>query len=334
VSAAPTEPKLRRRSPPTSQTVRGVLDLRSVGVARYARQLAEALADERVDYPISHRFGRGGATHVHLANSSRLLLHRVRRPGDPLIVTVHDVVPRTRSLLPLYRALVYPRLARSTAAVVVHTTVAADMLIRETGALRRLEVIPHPAPRPSEMDRNEARDTLGWPSDRLIAVLPGVVRSVKCVDEALTAIDAQDTWRIALAGSLADRRLARVAESRGALLLSSPDDRDYERAIVAADAILCLRSSSVGETNGPLLDALGAGRAVLATPTGSIPEVAGDAVLYCDATAPSIRDALAELTEPLARHELERAAACRASALTWRSSARLHAALFQELIGA
>ena len=63
-------------------------------------------------------------------------------------------------------------------------------------------------------------------------------------------------------------------------MLPDPSDADYERAIVASDCVLCLRAGSVGETNGPLLDALGAGRAVLATATGSIPEVAGDAVLY------------------------------------------------------
>ena len=72
-------------------------------------------------------------------------------------------------------------------------------------------------------------------------------------------------------------------------MLPDPSDADYERAIVASDCVLCLRAGSVGETNGPLLDALGAGRAVLATATGSIPEVAGDAALYCDGTPDGIR---------------------------------------------
>ena len=81
-------------------------------------------------------------------------------------------------------------------------------------------------------------------------------------------------------------------------MLPGPDDADYERAIVAADCVLCLRSGSVGETNGPLLDALGAGRAVLATKTGSIPEVAGDAVDYCDGTEAGICAGLTALADP------------------------------------
>src|SRR5262249_62358068 len=96
---------------------------------------------------------------------------------------------------------------------------------------------------------------------------------------------------------LRDRATARAARDEGVLVVDTPDDEQYERAIVASDCVLCLRAGSVGETNGPLLDALGAGRAVLATPTGSIPEVAGDAVAYCDETDEGIRHGLARLRD-------------------------------------
>ncbi len=252
----------------------------------------------------------------------------------PFVVTVHDVVPRTRALRPVYRTLAYPQVTRFAAATIVHTTLAADMLLRVAGRPRRLEVIPHPARRPAELDRAAARRALAWPDDRLIAVVPGVIRSVKLVAESLEAARDAPGWRVALAGRLADRRLVRAAAEQGALVLPSPGDRDYERAIAAADAVLCLRSGSVGETNGPLLDALGAGRAVLGTATGSIPEVAGDAVHYCDGTTESIRDGLVALADDGFRAELERLAGDRGAALSWRASAVLHAALFREVLDA
>jgi glycosyltransferase involved in cell wall biosynthesis len=243
---------------------------------------------------------------------------------------VHDVVPRTRALLPLYRALVYPQLARRAGAVIVHTTFAADMLLRETGRRpRRLELIPHPARRPRHTDRVAARHALGWPQDSLIVVVPGVIKPVKLIRETLAAASDAPDWRIALAGRLVDRGVAQAARVQGALVLADPDDADYERAIVASDCVLCLRSGSVGETNGPLLDALGAGRAVLATETGSIPEVAGDAVRYCDGTERAIRTGLADLSDPGARGEFERAAVRTAAGLTWEASAIAHAALFR-----
>ena len=101
--------------------------------------------------------------------------------------------------------------------------------------------------------------------------------------------------------------------------------------LAASDCILVLRSRSVGETNGPLLDALGAGRAVLATRTGSIPEVAGEAVRYCLGTERGIRTGLEELADGGVRSDLEWAATCRARELTWEASATERGALFHEV---
>ena len=195
----------------------------------------------------------------------------------------------------------------------------------------RLEVIPHPAQQPPAMDRSEARRALGWPEDALIAAIPGVMKSVKLAREALIAVSAAPGWRLALVGRLVDRRVAAAARAEGALVLGDPSDVDYQRAIVASDCVLCLRAGSVGETNGPLLDALGAARAVLATATGSIQEVAGDSALFCDGTPASIRSGLAVLADPSARAQFEQAVSTRAEGLTWRASAELHAVLFREV---
>jgi glycosyltransferase involved in cell wall biosynthesis len=312
--------------------VSGVANPGSAGIWRYAGLLAEALADQGVAYRLDDR-ARGGGAHFHLANSSRRFLRQAHRVRGPFAVTVHDVVPRTAALLPLYRRLAYPPLRRS-AVVIVHTTFAAEMLVREAGTPRRLEVIRHPAPRPRVSDRAAARRTLGWPEEGLVAVLPGVIKPAKLVREAVAATAGMAGWRIALAGRIADGGAARAAHADGALILPDPDDADYERAIVAADCILCLRAGSVGETNGPLLDALGAGRAVLATATGSIPEVAGDAVLYCDGAEPGIRAGLVSLADARARTELEHMARHRADELSWHASAALHAELFREVFDA
>jgi len=312
--------------------IAGVFDPRSVGVARYTRSLAAALVDEGVDYRLVGRRDPTRAAHVHLANSSRSLLLQSRRAAAAFLVTVHDVVPRTRALLPVYRVLAYPQVTLLAAAVVVHSAWAAGMLRRHAGQPRRLEVLPHPAPRPPACERADARRALGWPDDCLVAVVPGEVRGIKLVTEALAAVEGLPDWRIALAGRVADRHLAHQAERHGAIVLADPDDLDYGRAIVAADCVLCLRSGSVGETNGPLLDALGAGRAVIATPTGSIPEVAAGAATYCTGDVRSIRAALVDLTVDESRAELEAIAAARGARLTWQASASAHADLFREVL--
>jgi glycosyltransferase involved in cell wall biosynthesis len=333
LSATAAIPPRRTDDATTLLAVRGVRNPRSEGISRYAKLLADALADEGIAYGLDHRAKATEPVHFHLGNSSRALLRQWPGRDLPFVVTVHDVVPRSRALLPLYRALAYPQVARRAGAAIVHSAFAADLLVREAGRPRRLEVIAFPAGRPQETDRSEARRALGWPVDSLIAVLPGVIRPVKLAREALAAVAHVDGWQLALAGRLADRRAGCDARDLGALVLANPDDRDYERAIVAADCVLCLRSGSVGETNFPLLDALGAGRAVLATATGSIPEVATDAAAYCAGTEAAIRSALNELADPGVRAALERLAAERAAKLTWAASATLHADLFREVLG-
>jgi glycosyltransferase involved in cell wall biosynthesis len=331
VSAAAAPSVRTARGHPYRLAVDGIRNPRSAGIGRYATLLAEALGAEHVDYSLADRAVAEAPAHFHLANSSRAFLRQASGLEAPFCATVHDVVPRTPALRPLYRALVYPALARRARAVVVHSAFAADLLARHAQPPNRLEVIPHAAARPRDSDRSAARRALGWPEEGLVAVVPGVIKRAKLAGEAVAAIAEAPGWRLALAGRLADRRVAREAQAAGALLLANPDTDDYERAIVAADCVLCLRAGSVGETNGPLLDALGAGRAVLATSTGSIPEVADGAVRFCDGTVPGIRAGLARLHDEDDRTALEFAARERGAALTWAASAALHAELFREV---
>ena len=271
----------------------------SLGVSRYCKRLAAALRAIDVDYVLAAR--PGPAPHWHLANSSRGALAHAPLARGPFVVTGHDLRPRTRALEPLYRFGVDPLVLRRAAAVVVHSSYAASLL----GDWRRVHVIPHPATRFPPLERRMARRALGWDEEARIALLPGVPKGVKLVAEAQGSVRAP--WRLVVLGSV--------------------DDVTYAHAFAAADAVLVLRRDSVGESNGPLLDGLGAGRAVLATPTGSIPEVAGGAAVLC---AP---DRIAESLDELwtAKDELEQKARARASELSWEASARAHAALFAEV---
>jgi glycosyltransferase involved in cell wall biosynthesis len=179
------------------------------------------------------------------------------------------------------------------------------------------------------LTREEARAELGWSQTEKIAVLPGAVRSVKLVAEAVAAAN-QSGWRLALVGEPREPDLVTYARGYGALVCESPADELYRRAVVAADCVLVLRRDSVGETNGPLLDAIGAGRAVLATATGAIPEVAGDAAELCEPDTVSIARGLVALADRGRRAELEALAASRARDLDWSVSARAHRSIFEE----
>jgi glycosyltransferase involved in cell wall biosynthesis len=253
----------------------------------------------------------------------------------PSVVTAHDVVPRTPALRPLQRMWIDPRVLRQADRVIAHSAFAAGLLTGGAGVRAdRVVVIRHPAPRPADPDRIRARQRLGWPADALIAVLPGVIKPAKMTREAVAAAGPllrSARFRLVLAGPVADRAAAEAARAAGASVLEAPDDLEYELAVCAADVVLVLRAGSVGETNGPLLDAMGAGRAILATATGSIPEVAGEAARYCAPDVGAIARGLALLADPGERAERERLARERAALLTWSASASAHAAVFEEV---
>ncbi len=319
---------------PASSPVTGVCSPGSLGVARYCGRLAAALRAAGVDYSVCARPDPRRGLHLHLANSSRRpVLHALH--AGRYVLTLHDVEPRARALGPLYRTVVYPYAVDRAWATVVHSRFAADLLLRRGGRPRRLDVIPHPATSFGTVDRGDARARLGLPDDRLLAVLPGVIKSTKLVREAVAAVaSVSREWALLLAGPPRDREAVAAARRVGVHVLERPDDETYEAAVVAADAVLCLRSDSVGETNGPLLDALGAGRPVLASATGSIPEVAEDAAHYVRPTAASIAAGLRVLADEAERRRLSRLARARAEKLSWRSSAAAHAELFAEAFDA
>lgn len=278
--------------------IAAVRSAKSIGVVSYVDRLAGSLAELGVDYRPCARASRGSAAHLHLANSSRGVLWGAATSRARL-VTVHDVVPRTTALLPGYRRVVYP-LLRKAAVTIVHSRFAADLLRGVGGEGKRVEVIPHPVATFASLDRQAARRALGWEGDTPIFVLPGVLKSSKLVSEVLTAaapLLEGDRLRLALVGPIGDEAVATRARALGVEVLARPGRPAYEQAIVAADCVLVLRERSVGETNGPLLDALGAGRAVLATAVGSIPEIAGDAALYCGPSEAEIRASLTTLCD-------------------------------------
>jgi glycosyltransferase involved in cell wall biosynthesis len=318
-------------------TVVGVRAASSLGLRRYCDRLRVALAAVGVDYRPGERPQEELRTHWHFANSSRRPLWQALPVRQPLLVTVHDVRPRARVLEPAYRVTVHPLVYRRAGHVVVHSRFAADMLVAHARVpADRIRVVPHPASQFSDLGRAAARRRLGWDDERPVAVVPGVLKQAKLVRETLIAAEPLvrgGRWRLAFAGHVADAPMAKAARAADALVVEDPDDATYEYALLAADVVLVLRAGSVGESNGPLLDGLGAARAVLATATGSIPEVADGAALLCRPDAESIRRGLLALEDPSVRAELEQQARARAAALSWEASARLHAELFSEVFG-
>jgi glycosyltransferase involved in cell wall biosynthesis len=318
--------------------IAAVHDPGSIGVRRYVERLSAAMAELAVDYQPTSRPHGDELAHFHMANSTRAVLPHIARHGRPFLLTVHDVVPRTAALRPLHRALVVPLCVHRAARVIVHTRHAAELLARTAAvADARVTVVPHPAPRPRSTDRAAARAALGLECDGPpLFVLPGVLKRAKLVCETLTAAGpllAAGRARLLLAGRVVDERVAAEAARAGAVVLRDPGADAYEHAIVAADAILCVRADSVGESSGPLLDAIGAGRPSIVAAVGAAPEIAGESARVVAPTAAGIRDGIEALLDDGERSSRALAASRRAGELTWAAAAGRHVELLEEVAG-
>ncbi len=214
--------------------ISGVLDPRSTGIRAYAERLSGSLGQTGVPYTLSWRPLPAAPAHFHLGNSTRSLVPDVLRRRDPFVVTLHDVLPRTRALRLPHRTLLLPAVVRRASCVVVHSTHAADLLANSLiGPVpRRVEVIPHAATAPSLQSRSLARgelaatlmpglDAEGPP----LFVLPGTLKRAKLVAETLMAASpliAAGRMRLLLAGAAPESWLVEAAQRSGAVLLSSP----------------------------------------------------------------------------------------------------------------
>ncbi len=259
----------------------------------------------------------------------------MRRRG-PFLLTVHDILPRSRVLRPAQRAIVLPLCTRREARLIVHSHHAAELLVRSAGiSPGRIEIVPHPAAPAPACDRSVARAALGLDLDGPpLFVLPGVLKPAKLVAETLSAAHPllhSGRARLLLAGRVADERLAAAAAAAGAVVLRDPDSTEYESAIAAADAILCVRADSVGESSGPLLEAIGSGRPSLVTAVGSGPEVAGASARVVEGSVGGIRAGLQALLDDGERAQRAGLARLLASELTWTAAARRHAQLLAEV---
>jgi len=238
------------------------------GIRQSADDLAETLAAIGVDAVVGERPPAGPA-HLHYGNASRPLLRFLaRRRGD--LVTIHDVVPRTRMLRAVLPRVSGPVLARHH--LVVHSRHAAGLLAATVPGARPetvpllLRVVPDPGPSP-----------LGPPGGLVTAVVAGRLKAAKGVAALVAAADARPGLRLVLVGGAADRATTELLTRLPANVshLDRPDHDTFLAALAGADVVISWRPDSVGETSGPVVEAHQLGTPVAGLASGSLPEYCG-----------------------------------------------------------
>ena len=294
---------------------------------------ARVFGRSRLRVPVKvaeHPFGmlqlaatRADVVHVQwlsIPELDRYLLHS----RAPLVYTAHDHTQRrTAGKTRMWREL-YARFQR----VVAHSESGRQALAAQGIPEHKLRVIPHPIIRSDPPRTDDGRTLLCF----------GLIRPYKGIDDAIEVTRLVEGARLLVAGDPMEpvagyqRQAGDLAEWRLGYLPQSEVDRAY------GDATLAIFPYKPGlDQSGTLLRALGAGVPAVAYDVGGLGEnvrrfEAGRVVPAGDVEA--MAEAVRELLDdPDALAAARRGALLARDTLTWPASARMHIALYGELLG-
>jgi glycosyltransferase involved in cell wall biosynthesis len=212
-------------------------------------------------------------------------LRRIRRRGGRIVWTAHNAQPHEHGTSRRAR-LVARWVDRIVAQVdtAISLSRAAIPLVRQNHATLRapIAVIPHQNYRGHYPpgDRARGRHRFGLPVDARVIAMIGLVRPYKNVEQAIAlfaTLEDERTWLL-VAGDCFDAGLeAQIRElatrtPRVAVHLGHLPDADFADAHAAADLVLSMQQALLN--SGSVMAALSLGRPVLASPAGSLPELA------------------------------------------------------------
>lgn len=310
LAADPRRPIFYRGGAPAALKGRGWLE-----AARFTAALTRAAAG-RVrgwDAIVSHWLVPGGAVGALVAGAR------------PHLAIAHGSDVRLLTRLPGGRALART-LSRRADLVYVAEALALG------GAPGRVVPMPIAVEEVAGGDRNRGRARYGL--DGLVVLYLGRLVGEKGPDLAIDALPPSEDLTLVVAGDgparaalegRAGPRVRFVGEVRG----------QAKRDLLAACDVLVIPSRQDGAPQ-VALEGLAAGRAIVATRAGGLPELlrGGETALLCAPEAAAIRAALERLRDPSLRLRLSTAARAAARAHDWSTvGPRLAGALADKLSG-
>jgi glycosyltransferase involved in cell wall biosynthesis len=287
----------------------------SLGIGRYAKGLEGAM--QQLGWEPA---GAADADlwHVHYGNSSRLFPMLLRPTRKPVVLTVHDVLPRSPRLRRLVGAGIARAWQRKASVTVVHNSYARQLL----GG--KAEVVPMYAFSSLQSPRQHAGLRVGV-FGRFAAH-----KGLSWVQEAFRSIPPTAPIHLTLCGQGAAQQ---GAEWGNVTVIDRPTNEQFDRELATMDLIVAARLDSVGESSALIPQALASGVAVLYNPESARQNDIGGAGIEVRSSA-ELRDALLQLAaDPQRLRRLQARALETGAALALSQIAKRYDALYAAALG-
>ena len=263
---------------------------------------------------------RPEVVHTHNVRASLAVrLAQVGRPRVPVVATVHGLAAdRYASAARLLR--------RSSDLVVAVSPDVRDRLLRAGLEPARVAVVENAVPRPAPTT-SDVRAGLGLPAGTPLVVCAARLAAPKRVDLLVDAWAAVPGAHLLVAGDGPERPAleARAARSDASARITFLGDRDDVGTLLAAAEVVVLPSDREGLPM-VVLEAMAAGRPVVASAVGGLPGLAASGAGCLELVAPGEAAALATAVSALLADPARRSrmgAAARAVVVRRFSSVRM-----------
>ncbi len=285
-------------------------------------------------------FKRSTISHFHFSNSTRRTLisipfFRARKK----VVTLHDIKPRCKWVPKTFIKIIYLYLNIFADRFIVHSAYAKAMFMDIASFIPSEKISIIPLGCEIWDDNNNShnlRTHYGLNDADLIFSMVGSIKDPGQL-EAIRIFSELDlpNAKLIIIGGTSNKKHRKFIEDHlrnNMMYLGFVDDNILLDHIKLSDFLISYRLESVGESSGPMLQAIGSGTPIICSNVGSFPEVVGEAGIIVR-NANELRNTLKELhNSPSIKREIAECVNIQRLKYNWKNIAKSHHLLYNSLL--
>lgn len=317
----------------------------SLGILLYIECLTRQLNNKGISVDIKNWknincFTKYDISHFHFSNSTRhILLTLPFFRSRFKVITVHDIVPRSKKIPPLVIKLIYIYMNIFTNQFIVHSKFAKKLLLETAPFIQsnKIVVIPHGCEIVNDIDTGALRRKYGYSMDTTIFSMVGYIKKSKGQLDVIEVFEKinKPNIKLLIIGKVVDEISKNKIENldcEAIEYLGFLDDKKLFDYMKLSDCLISYRLDSVGESSGPMSIAIGMAKPILCSNCGSFPEIIENSGIVVNNLL-ELKEAITELSDTSIRNKITEFAKTHREKYSWNSISFEHINIYKKWMG-